>query len=113
MNSEVKNCVAKCDVYAATSGGNGQQAGGILSIARGGGVKITGCSYYGNVTVQNSGTPLYGGVVAVAEADTVIDDCKFGGKVNGVDVSANNVASLAVGNGLGTVSNITLWNGTL
>ncbi len=113
MNSEVKDCVAKCDVYAATSGGNGQQAGGILSIARGGGVKITGCSYYGNVTVQNSGTPLYGGVVAVAEADTVIDDCKFGGKVNGVDVSANNVASLAVGNGLGTVSNITLWNGTL
>ena len=113
MNSEVKNCVAKCDVYAATSGGNGQQAGGILSIARGGGVKITGCSYYGNVTVQNSGTPLYGGVVAVAEADTVIDDCKFGGKVNGVDVSANNVASLAVGNGLGIVSNITLWNGTL
>ena len=113
MNSEVKNCVAKCDVYAATSGGNGQQAGGILSIARGGGVKITGCSYYGNVTVQNSGTPLYGGVVAVAEADTVIDDCKFGGKVNGVDVSANNVGSLAVGNGLGKVSNITLWNGTL
>lgn len=113
MNSEVKNCVAKCDVYAATSGGNGQQAGGILSIARGGGVKITGCSYYGNVTVQNSGTPLYGGVVAVAEADTVIDNCKFGGQVNGVEVSANNVESLAVGNGLGTISNITLWDGTL
>lgn len=113
MNSEVKNCVAKCDVYAATNGGNGQQAGGILSIARGGGVKITGCSYYGNVTVQNSGTPLYGGVVAVAEADTVIDDCKFGGQVNGVEVSTNNVESLAVGNGLGTISNITLWNGTL
>lgn len=113
MNSEVKNCVAKCDVYAATSGGNGQQAGGILSIARGGGVKITGCSYYGNVTVQNSGTPLYGGVVAVAEADTVIDNCKFGGQVNGVEVSTNNVESLAVGNGLGTISNITLWNGTL
>ena len=113
MNSEVKNCVAKCDVYAATSGGNGQQAGGILSIARGGGVKITGCSYYGNVTVQNSGTPLYGGVVAVAEADTVIDNCKFGGQVNGVEVSANNVESLAVGNGLGSITNVTLWNGTL
>ena len=113
MKSEIKNCIAKCDIYAATSGGNGQQAGGILSIARGGEVKITGCSYYGNITVQQSGTPLYGGVVAVSEDDTVVEDCKFGGKVNGIDVSDNNVASLATGNGIGQVSGITLWNGTL
>ena len=113
MNSEIKDCIAKCNIYAPTTGNYSAQAGGILSIARGGKVKITGCSYYGEIVVTKNEKSLSGGVVAVSEDDTVLTDCKFGGKVNEITVSEDNVASLATGNGLGEVSGITLWNGTL
>jgi hypothetical protein len=112
--STIDNCTVKCDVFCSNPASEIQSSGGILALSISGGVIVRNSAYYGNLTVNKTTEPLAcGGVVAVAEADTVIDDCKFGGKVNGVDVSANNVASLAVGNGLGTVSNITLWNGTL
>ena len=52
-------------------------------------------------------------MIAASEDDTVMTDCKFGGKVNDITVSENNVASLATGNGLGEVSGITLWSLTL
>ena len=112
IKSEIKNCIAKCDLYAPATSTNKPQAGGILSIVKGGEVKITGCSYYGNIVVSTD-SPFCGGVVAVSEDDTVLADCKFGGKVNDITVSENNVESLATGNGLGKVSGITLWNGTL
>jgi hypothetical protein len=76
-------------------------------------VKITDCSYYGDIIVSKTETSLSGGVIAASEDDTVLTDCKFGGKVNDITVSENNVASLATGNGFGVVSGITFWNGTL
>ena len=113
MKSEIKKCIAKCDIYAPTSSTNSPKAGGILSIAKGGEVKITDCSYYGEIIVSKTETSLSGGVIAASEDDTVLTDCKFGGKVNDITVSENNVESLATGNGLGEVSGITLWSGTL
>ena len=113
-HSTVDNCTAKCDVFCSNPASEPQSPGGILGIAIGGGVTIKGCAYYGNLTVNKGDQALYcGGMVAVAEADTKVESCKFGGKVNGITASDNNVASLAVGNGLGTISDITLWNGTL
>ena len=112
--SSIVNCVAKCTVYAFAPGGAVHHPGGILSLAEGK-VTIDGCSYFGNVkSLPHDGiTPVLGGIVSQASEETVVKDCKFGGTVEDIPVSDNNVASLAVGNGLGQVSGITLWNGTL
>lgn len=113
-NSSVKDCTVKADVFCSNPASEIQSPGGILGLSIGGGVTIQNCAYYGNITINKGDQPLAcGGMVAVAEDDTVVNDCKFGGKVNGGEVSANNMESLAVGNGLGQVSGITLWNGTL
>ncbi len=113
-DSKVENCTAKCDVFCSNPASEIQSPGGILGLAIGGGVNIKNCAYYGNLTVNKGDQPLAcGGIVAVSEDDTVVEECRFGGKVNGIEVSTNNVESLAVGNGHGKVSGITLWNGTL
>ena len=112
-NSAIKDCVAKCGVYAAKPGSSMQRPGGILSIVLGEKVSISNSSYYGAITIAADGTPYCGGLVSMAKDDTEIKDCKFGGTVNGITISANNVEANAVGNGLGKLSNITLWDGNL
>lgn len=112
--STIDNCTVKCDVFCSNPATEIQSPGGILALSISGGVTVKNCAYYGNITINKGDQPLAcGGVVAVAQDDTVVEGCKFGGKINGIEASANNVESLAVGNGLGNVSNITLWNGTL
>ena len=113
-NATVKDCVVKCDVFCSNPASEPQSPGGILGIAMGDKVTLKGCAYYGSISINKGDQALNcGGMVAVAEDDTVVEDCKFGGNINGIEASANNVQSLAVGNGLGQVSGITLWNGTL
>ena len=113
-DSSIEDCVAKCNVFTSNPASAVQSSGGILSISMGGGVSVTNCSYYGNLTVNQAASPeACGGIVSTPEADTVIKDCKFGGTVNGITISANNVEENAVGNGLGQLSNITLWDGNL
>ena len=113
-NSTVKDCTVKADVFCSNPASEIQSPGGILGLSIDGGVKVQNCAYYGTITINKGDQPLAcGGMVAIAEADTEVTDCKIGGRVNGIDVSANNVASLATGNELGQVSGITLWNGTL
>ena len=63
-------------------------------------------------------TPVCGGIVSVTKGTLVVKDCKFGGTVDGASVSANNVASLAVGgkdaeSATIDCTGITFWNGTL
>ena len=119
VDSEIKDCAAKCLVYACGPGGANQRPGGILALADGN-VKVEGCSYYGDVKslAADGKTPVCGGIVSVTRGTLVVKDCKFGGTVEGTPVSANNVASLAVGgkdDESGTIEStgITLWNGTL
>lgn len=112
-NSTIQECVAKCGVYAAKPGASNQRAGGLLSIVLGENVVISNSSYHGAITIAADGAPYCGGLVSVGKEDTVIKDCKFGGTVNGITISANNVQDNAVGNGLGQLSNITLWDGNL
>ena len=116
IKSSITDCVAKCDVFCSNPASAVQSPGGILGVATGGGVSVTNCSYFGSLSInsETSTTPwACGGIVSTPESDTIIKDCKFGGFVKGIEVSANNVESLAVGNGLGSITNVTLWNGTL
>lgn len=112
--STIKDCVAKCNVFTSNPASAVQSSGGILSISYGGAVTIENCSYYGTLSVNQTAQPsACGGIVSTAEEDTIVKDCKFGGNVNGITISANNVAATAVGNGLGSCTNITLWDGNL
>ena len=40
-----------------------------------------------------------------------VSNCKFGGNIQGVEISENNVAANAVGNGKGVISGIGYWGG--
>ena len=119
VDSEIKDCVAKCLVYGCGPGGANQRPGGILALADGN-VKVEGCSYYGDVKslAADGKTPVCGGIVSVTKGALVVKDCKFGGSIDEEPVSTNNVASLAVGgkdadSATFECSGITLWNGTL
>lgn len=119
VDSEIRNCVAKCLVYGCGPGGANQRPGGILALADGQS-SIDGCSYFGDVKslAADGKTPVCGGIVSVTKGALVVKDCKFGGTVDGASVSANNVASLAVGgkdaeSATIDCTGITLWNGTL
>ena len=119
VDSEIKNCVAKCLVYGCGPGGANQRPGGILALADGQS-SIDGCSYFGDVKslAADGKTPICGGIVSVTKGTLVVRDCKFGGTVDGASVSANNVSSLAVGgkdaeSATIDCTGITLWNGTL
>lgn len=111
-NSTVSNCEARGNIFCSNPASAVQSPGGIVSLAVEGGVKITGCSFYGVLSVNKGGEPNNcGGIIATAQEDTVIENCKYGGKVNGMDISENNVAQYATGNGLGKVLGTSYWNG--
>ena len=115
----VSDCEVKCSMHSASQGGATGSPGGIVSIdlngdvsgnnATSGSVTIQNCSYFGSI--DGAGTPTNAGIIGIASDVTVVKDCKYGGKQQGVDVSENNVASFITGNGKGTVSGVTYWNG--
>ena len=113
-HSTIKDCDAKNNIFCSNPASAVQTPAGILSVAMGGGVTISGCRYFGVQTV-NSGTSPFncGGIVGTADAETVVENCKFGGKINGVEINENNLAEYAVGNGLGTCSGLEYWGGNL
>lgn len=109
----VSDCISKCNVFCSNPASAVQSPAGIVSVAYAG-VSVKGCSYFGALSVNNGdGDKACGGVVSSAVDDTRVESCRFGGRVNGIDISENNVASFAVGNESGKVSDITLWNGNL
>lgn len=115
-NATISNCSATCDIYAKVYGSADYAcAGGIVGIAREDGpVSVSGCSYFGTVKADKMSTtkPEYpGGVIGLATEGCTVSDCKFGGNIQGIDISENNAAANAVGNGLGTVSGISYWSG--
>lgn len=110
--SSIKDCTSKCNVFCSNPADAVQSPGGILSVATDGGVTVSGCAYYGVLSV-NKATAAFncGCIVATPQADTEISNCKFGGKVNGADVTENTLANYVVGNGSGEVSGSSYWNG--
>ena len=110
--------VSSCSVNAnlnAHKGGSAQaaDAGGIVArVIVGDPVKISSCSFYGDLNCSATGAANYaGGIVSTVESNTVIENCRFGGKVLGTTVTENTVTAKAVGNGSCTVEGISLWNG--
>lgn len=111
--STVDNCTAKSNIYATSAGSEASNPGGILSIDLGGNV-VRNCSYFGQITVgtKADGKECYsGGVVALGADDLNVTDCNYGGTIEGTIINANNMEQYAVGNGKGTVSGITYWDG--
>ena len=114
--STISNCTAKCSISSG-SGGSAEAAfsGGIAGWVKSEDlVTIEGCSFYGIIKAQTGSKPDYpGGILAAGEDNTVVKDCKFGGKIQDVDISGNNIQNHVIGNGTGVVSGISYWNGTL
>ncbi len=108
-SSSVSSCTAKSDLYSYAQGGATASPGGILSISLGGKVSVSGCSFFGNI--GGAGTPVAGGLVSTADDDTTVSGCRFGGSIQNVAMSENNVSANAVGNGKGSISDITWWSG--
>ena len=112
--SKVQGCIAKCNVFCSNPASAVQTPAGIVSLCLGGGVTVTDCSWYGTLSVNKTDQPLAcGGIVGTAEGDTLVKNCKIGGKVNGSDLTENNVANYAIGNGLGSATGTTYWNGNM
>ena len=76
---------------------------------------ISGCSYFGTMTIAKLDKGHFGGLVGEAtgeDEDTLsVSDCKFGGTLNGTVVNENNLMGLAVGTANGIVSGISYWDG--
>ena len=115
-NSKVNNSWATCDIFCSNPASAVQSPGGIVSVSTEGGVSITGCSYYGMLSVNKPAEANNcGGIIATAESDTKVVNCRYGGSVKGVAISENNLSSYVVGNPSvePEVGGTTLWNGKM
>ncbi|MBR3076165.1 MAG: BACON domain-containing protein [Bacteroidales bacterium] len=118
-NAQISNCTATCDILAKVYGSADYGcAGGILGIAREGAeadkVVVDGCSFFGSVKADKVSTDKAeypGGIVGLSYDGCTVSNCKFGGNIQGVEISENNVAANAVGNGKGVISGIGYWGG--
>ena len=120
IKTTVRDCWSKCSINSG-AGGSAEAAftGGIVGWVMGDDpVTVEKCSFFGTIFCTLSGTkPIYpGGIVASAKANTVVKDCKYGGKVQDVAISANNynTSSYIVGNyaqAQCTITGIEYWTG--
>ncbi len=122
-NSSIRDCWAKCNINSG-AGGSAEAAfsGGILGWAQGEDpVLIRNCSYNGTLKCTPSGSkPVYpGGIIASASESTVIDNCKYGGVIQDVTISANNAPqpAYAIGNYATdpgcTINGLEYWDGNI
>lgn len=100
----------------AHKGGSAEaaDAGGIVGrVIAGEPVKISNCSYHGDLKCSASAANNFaGGMVSTVQSNTEIRDSRYGGTVLGASITENTVSAKAVGNGTPAVlEGITLWNG--
>lgn len=118
-NATITDCQSNSDITASITGSaNYGCAGGVVGLIRGDEkVAISGCSCFGTLEMADpnkTGLPLCpGGIVGRGSDETTITDCRYGGKVYGIEITENNVdtQTLVIGNGAGTISGITYWSG--
>lgn len=108
--STVSGCTSKGSISTSNPGGMFGTPGGIVSFA-GSDISIINCASFGTISGTAADGALFGGIIGTATEGTTITSCKFGGVVQGVTVSENNVATLASGNGEGVLTEISYWNG--
>lgn len=117
-NATIESCVAKCKIEASNGASAPMTPGGILSYAYKGKVTVSNCSYYGEATYNTGATTVKscGGIVGKVGSGVTFNllDCKFGGKVAGTTISANNVEEKAIGSGANvSAGSVKYWNGNL
>ncbi len=78
------------------------------------GVNLYNCAYFGEISVgkhKSAQASCPGGLIGVGTAESVAENCRYGGKVQGIEVTSNTVDTYAIGNNLGTATNTQLWSG--
>lgn len=120
-DSTISNCWCKSDITAKLAGSLFARAGGVAAFLINGS-KLSNCAYYGSVAyVENANNSFSGGMAAeVYGAAVTIENCKFGGSVQGVEITADIIDSYVIGegsvsgtNGDANISGITVWDGTV
>lgn len=117
--SNVSDCTVKDVSIRAECMGSAENAdgGGIVGrIISGAAVTLSGCSFYGSVSYYLDDPAkkigYAAGIAATAQSNTVIRDCRIGGKVQGNSIITDAIATdKAVGNGSCTVEGIRMWDG--
>ena len=119
VDSTIKNCTAKLDMESTGGGSCHIRQGGIASWIRGT-TTISDCAFYGTTKYTATAQSAFsGGIVGLVHNDgCTISNCKFGGNINGVTISAGNcsdyvygIASLNNWPITPTIENITYWDG--
>jgi len=118
--ASVKDSWAICDITALVYGSADYGCGGgIVGLALSGDpLIIEGGSYFGTVKADKKATtkPEYpGGILGMGQSNSVVKNCRYGGNVQGVEISENNVSTVKniVGNEQGSVTGTTYWNGKM
>jgi hypothetical protein len=120
-STNVKNCTAIVNINCGTGGSCNARAAGIVAVSSGT-TLIENCSYFGTITYNYNkditSNEYYGGIVGHGDAETKVTGCRYGGVIDGITISANNVLTYATGvdhhNGDkcdAVVESVELWNG--
>ena len=108
--SNVSGCTVRSSLSTTNPGGALATPGGIVGVSVNS-LALENCSWYGEISGTVASGVYFGGLIGTGTSGTTITSCKFGGKVGGTPVSENNISSLAIGNGIGTIDGLSVWNG--
>lgn len=116
-NCKISSCYVKSNITSADGGSACADAGGIIGEAVSS--SVDGCRYYGTI-IENSqtitGKRVFGGIIGKADAASsagVTTACGFGGTINGIPVTKDNLSTCAIGSTTGTRGTFYLWDGVL
>lgn len=119
-NATIDGCTAKCELDAVQYGNSpSADPGGIVGhVMSGDPVTIKNSAWFGKIatsrTTAGELVSCIGGIVGSGESNTVVQNCRFGGSISGLDITQNNLNDLAVGNYATcqcTIEGLSLWNG--
>ena len=118
-NCVISSCYVKSNIQGAGAGSCFGDTGGIVgeSVSS----FIDGCQYYGNLTDGTDEASIakkgvFGGIIGKADAASsagVTTACGFGGTINGIPVTKDNLSTCAIGSTTGTRGTFYLWDGVL
>lgn len=116
-NCKVSSCYVKSNITSADGGSACADAGGIIGEAVSS--SVDGCRYYGTI-IENSqtitGKRVFGGIIGKADDASsagTTTACGFGGTINGIPVTKDNLSTCAIGSTTGTRGTFYLWDGVL
>lgn len=105
-------CYVKANIKTAAAGSTNADCGGIVGEAVSS--TVDGCRYYGELIPAAKVST--GGIIGKADAASsagVTTACGFGGTINGIPVTKDNLSTCAIGSTTGTRGTFYLWDGVL